>query len=151
MKLIQRFALVFGVIYVLAGIAGFVPGLVHEHADHPRLAVDAGYGLLLGLFPINILHNLVHILIGVWGLLSFRSFAASLLFARGLAVFYGLLALLGLIPATSTMFGLVPIFGHDIWLHAASALVAAYFGFLMPAETTVTDHTTTPGTPALHH
>jgi hypothetical protein len=43
---------------------------------------------------------------------------------------YGLLAILGLIPGTNTLFGLVPIYGHDVWLHALSALIAAYFGFV---------------------
>jgi len=51
-------------------------------------------------------------------------------FGRGLAIFYGLLAILGLIPATNTMFGLVPIYGNDVWLHAGTALIAAYFGFV---------------------
>jgi hypothetical protein len=37
---------------------------------------------------------------------------------------------LGLIPATSTTFGLVPIYGNDVWLHAGLAVVAAYFGFI---------------------
>jgi hypothetical protein len=41
-----------------------------------------------------------------------------------------LLAILGLIPATNTMFGLVPIYGNDVWLHAGTALIAAYFGFV---------------------
>ena len=50
-------------------------------------------------------------------------------YARALAVFYGLLAVLGLIPAMNTLFGLVPIHGHDVWLHAGTALVAAYFGW----------------------
>jgi hypothetical protein len=36
---------------------------------------------------------------------------------------------MGLIPALSTMFGLMPIFGHTVWLHAATAAAAAYFGY----------------------
>jgi hypothetical protein len=51
------------------------------------------------------------------------------MFARGLTVVYGILAVMGLIPALNTMFGLAPIFGHDIWLHAGTALIAAYFGW----------------------
>ena len=42
---------------------------------------------------------------------------------------YGLLAVLGLIPATNTLFGFVPLHGHDVWLHAGTALIAAYFGW----------------------
>jgi hypothetical protein len=28
------------------------------------------------------------------------------------------------------MFGLVPLFGNDIWLHALLAIIAAYFGWM---------------------
>ena len=129
--MIRTLALVLGVIYIIAGIAGFVPGLTTPHtADMPGLSVDMAHGRALGLFPVNVLHNIVHILIGIWGVLGSRSFAGARLFWRGLAIFYGLLAILGLIPATNTLFGLVPIYGHDVWLHAATALVAAYFGFV---------------------
>ena len=129
---VRTFALVFGVVYLLVGLLGFFwqGGLA--------IAREAGPGgdwpRLLGLFPINLLHNIVHLAIGAWGLASYRSYAGSVAYARGLAILYGLLAILGLIPATNTMFGLVPIFGHDIWLHAATALIAAYFGFMAPRE-----------------
>jgi hypothetical protein len=36
---------------------------------------------------------------------------------------------LGLVPGLNTVFGLVPIHGHDVWLHAGTALAAAYFGW----------------------
>jgi hypothetical protein len=29
-----------------------------------------------------------------------------------------------------TTFGLIPLYGHDIWLHAVLAAVGAYFGFM---------------------
>jgi hypothetical protein len=139
--MIKTFALIFGIIYVIAGISGFIPGLTTHHADMPPIAVDSFYGKALGLFPVNILHNFVHLAIGFWGILSSRSVGGARLFARGLAILYGLLAILGLIPATNTMFGLVPIYGNDVWLHAGTALIAAYFGFIaresdgLPADT----------------
>lgn len=58
------------------------------------------------------------------------SLADAALYARGVAVIYALLTVLGLILATNTAFGLVPIYGHDVWLHAVLAAVAAYFGFI---------------------
>lgn len=128
--MIRKFALVFGIIYVLAGVAGFLPGLSTHPGSAPPLALQVSYGYLLGLFPVNAVHNLAHIAIGAWGLVASRSLPGARLFARGLAVIYGALAVLGLIPATNTLFGLAPIFGHDIWLHALSALVAAWFGFV---------------------
>jgi hypothetical protein len=96
----------------------------------PPITVDSFYGRLLGLFPVNILHSIVHLAVGAWGLLASRSVTGARFFGQGLAVFYGLLTILGLIPFANTTFGLVPIYGHDVWLHAASALIAAYFGFI---------------------
>lgn len=128
--MIRMFALIFGIIYLLVGILGFVPGLNQHHADLPPIAIDSFYGRLLGLFPVNILHNIVHIAIGGWGILASRSVGASRLFGKAVAIIYGLLAVLGLIPGANTMFGLVPIFGHDVWLHILSALIAGYFGFV---------------------
>jgi hypothetical protein len=52
----QTVALVFGVIYALVGIAGFfVSETFAEQTDNN----------LLGLFQVNHLHNLVHLLIGL--------------------------------------------------------------------------------------
>jgi hypothetical protein len=87
----------------------------------------------LGLLPVNTLHNVVHLLFGVIGIAASRGAIVS---ARGyfrlVAVSYTLLVLLGLIPATQTTFGLIPIWGNDVWLHALLAAGAAYFGFAAP-------------------
>ncbi|WP_088892541.1 DUF4383 domain-containing protein [Leptolyngbya ohadii] len=125
----RYFALIAGVVYVLVGILGFIPGMVAAPGTAPQLAVDSGYGFLMGLFPINVLHNLVHLAVGVWGLLSYPRYGSARTFCRGLAIFYGLLTIMGFFPVLNTTFGLIPIFGHDIWLHAVTALIAAYFGF----------------------
>lgn len=134
MTQVQMFARIFGTIFIVVGILGFIPGLVQYIPDTTGLMVDTGYGYLLGLFPVNIVHNLVHLGFGVWGVLAARDFAMSILYAQVSAVAYGALALLGLIPATSTLFGLAPIYGVDVLLHAATAAVAAYFGFAPPAR-----------------
>ena len=126
---IKTFSLLFGIVFLVAGVAGFIPGLSPVH-DHPGLMVDAGSRLALGLFPVNLLHNIVHILFGLWGLAAARSFSRSRIYARGVAIIYGLLTVMGLIPGLNTTFGLIPIYGNDVWLHALLALVAAYFGFV---------------------
>lgn len=125
----RYFALIVGIVYALVGLLGFIPGTHPLPADAPMLSMEAGYGYLLGLFPINVLHNLVHLAIGIWGIVSYRSYSGARMFARGLAVLYLLLAVMGLIPGLNTTLGLIPIFGHDVWLHAITGIVAAYFGF----------------------
>ena len=127
----RTFALVWGILFLLAGASGFIPGLWHPAPAHyPELAVDSFYGDAMRLFPVNILHNIVHLLFGVWGLLAYKSLAASKNYTRIVAISYGLLIVLGLIPATNTLFGLVPIFGNDVFLHIFLAAPAAYFGFV---------------------
>jgi len=125
-------ARVFGIIYLLVGILGFVPSLAQPSPDSAHLVVGTT-ALLLGIFPVNILHNIVHAAIGLWGLASGGSYAGARSYFRSLAVIYGLLTILGLIPLTNTVFGLVPIFGNDIWLHALTAIAAGYLGFASPA------------------
>jgi hypothetical protein len=125
---IETFARIFGIVFLIVGIGGFIPGLTPPH-DHPGLTVEAGSGMELGLFPVNVLHNLVHIAFGIWGIAAASSVGASRTYARVVAIAYALLTVMGLIPASNTTFGLVPIYGHDIWLHALLAAVAAYFGF----------------------
>jgi hypothetical protein len=126
----RSFARVIGIMFLAVGVLGFIPGLKSPPPlSAPHLAVEGGYGLLLGLFPVNWIHNLVHLAVGVIGLSSSRTMVDARRFARGLTFFYGTLALMGVIPALNSLFGLAPLFGHDIWLHAGTAAVAAYFGF----------------------
>lgn len=135
MTALRRFALIFGIVFLLVGIAGFVPGITQPHS-HPDVMVTAGLGTVLGLFAVNILHNAAHLLFGVWGLLASRSDGGARVYARVVAVAYALLAVMGLIQEMNlhTAFGFVPLYGHDIWLHALLAAVAAYFGFMRPHE-----------------
>jgi len=97
------FALVIGIAFLLAGLMGFVPALrnIGGHVM-PPLAVNATTGFLLGLFPVNVLHNIVHLLVGVLGIGAYSSYGAARGFSRGLAIFYLLLAIMGLIPVLNT-------------------------------------------------
>jgi hypothetical protein len=136
---VRNFALVFGIIYLAAGVLGFVPGLLRPAPpDAPAVSVTAFHGFLLGLFAVNVLHNLVHVAIGAWGIAASRAAWHARVYARTLAVVYGLLAVMGLFPALYTTFGLIPIHGHDVWLHAATALVAAWFGWATTSERATT-------------
>jgi hypothetical protein len=150
-RYVRYFALAYGIVFLLVGIAGFIPGLVAPPrvVGPEELAVDEGFGRLFGLFPINVLHNLVHVAFGVWGLAAYRTFSASRLYARAVAVIYAILAVMGVIPGLNTLFGLVPLYGHDVWLHIVLAVVAAYFGWasVRTDEDRVTAPTTTPERP----
>ena len=125
----RTFALIFGIVFLAVGALGFVPNMVEPlHPGHPT--VDPEGGLLLGLFPVNLYHNIVHIIFGLWGLAASRSVGGSVGYARGVAIIYAVLTILGLIPSLNTLGGMVPLYQNDVWLHALLALVAAYFGWV---------------------
>ena len=135
---VRTFALIYGVVFLVVGVLGFVPGITRMHGDDPNLTVEGpGHGHLLGLFHVNVLHNLVHILFGVMGLAMSRRADTAVLYARIVAVSYAVLTVMGLIPALRYTFGLIPIEGNDVWLHALLAAVAAYFGWMHPRSETV--------------
>jgi hypothetical protein len=135
---LTTFAAIMGTLFVTVGLLGFGSGFVSAPLpEDPTLMVEQAYGRLFGLFPVNVLHNFVHLSIGIAGLLAWRNVWSPVTYAQFLGGFYGFLTLLGLIPGAQTMFGLVPIFGHDIWLHGFTAALGIYFGWLYsPTEST---------------
>ena len=125
---VETFALFFGIAYVSAGLLGLNPAtLMPPPADAPPIQFTSFYGYVLGLFPSNLLLSVIHIASGAWGIMAWRRVASPRVFARSLAVLYGALALMGLIPQVRTLFGMLPLHGADVWLHAGTAAVAAYF------------------------
>jgi hypothetical protein len=129
----RYFALILGILYLVAGLAGFIPGLLTQN-DMPDMAVDALSGRLFGLFPVNLLHTLVHLAVGIWGLIAYRDFDAARGFAKVVGPLFLVLAIMGLVPGLDTTFGLIPLFSHDIWLHAVTGLLGIYFGYIYSPE-----------------
>ena len=120
--MVKRAALVFGLVFAVVGICGLlVPGGMGMTADM------ATAPMLLGLFPVNLLHNIVHLLFGAWGLMASRSFSGAKSYCQIGGVVYIILAVLGFVAPTT--FGLIPIGGNDIWLHAVLGIVLAGIGF----------------------
>jgi hypothetical protein len=131
----STFALIFGLLYLVAGLLGLIPAmLVPPPQDAPPTTFAFLYGYLLGLFPANIALSFVHLAVGAWGLSARKDPAHSLLYARSLAVLFGVLAVLGLLPVTNTLFGMMPVYGGDVWLHGVTAVIAAYFGWREPVR-----------------
>ncbi|HEY8298026.1 MAG TPA: DUF4383 domain-containing protein [Candidatus Baltobacteraceae bacterium] len=137
---IRLAARIFGIIYIIVGIVGFIPGISPPvPADYPHLALGQFYNNELGVFTVNWLHSIVHIVIGIWALGAAGSVMAGKSFFRANGWIFVVLFILGIIPATNTVFGLVPLFGWDAGLHLITAIVAFYFGYSAAAtENTVT-------------
>jgi cytosine/adenosine deaminase-related metal-dependent hydrolase len=112
----QVLALVFGAIYLLVGIVGFfVTGF-------DNFAGNEQHEMLIGLFMINPLHNIAHILVGVLGLLLARTLAGARTYGWLLAGLYAALFLYGLI-AVGKDWDFLNINAADNVLHIATALI----------------------------
>src|SRR5437868_7800130 len=60
-KTVQNITLGFGIFYALIGVLGFIPGITVASAEHGGMP---GEGLLLGIFGVDYLHDVSHILFG---------------------------------------------------------------------------------------
>jgi uncharacterized protein DUF4383 len=121
MSSIQRVATVSGIIFLVVSAVGFAAGA----GGHPMLGMSTG--MLLGLFPVNVLHNVVHMLFGVWGIWAGWSARRSVTYALGSGAAYLVLAICGML--TPSLLGMVPIGGYDVVLHLALAVILAGAGF----------------------
>jgi hypothetical protein len=133
--------MIFGIVFLIVGVVGFIPGVtpmggMNMDADS-QVKMTTLFGYELKLFPVNVLHDIVHILFGIWGLLAARSLAGARMYFRGVAIIYAVLTVMGFIPPLDTTFGLIPLYGNDRWLHLLLAIVAAFFGW-MNRDTTAT-------------
>jgi hypothetical protein len=134
----RTFALLFGIIFLAIGILGFgvVPSLLQDSAGEGMNA----HGMLLGMFHVNMVHNIVHLLFGLGGLAASRSMGGAIGYFRAVAVIYALLAILGLFEATQHGFGYVELGGEhagkNVFLHAGLAVFGFFFGWINRPATT---------------
>ena len=120
--MLKKIGLAFGAVFVLVGLAGFVPALTPD-------------GKLLGLFAVNGAHNLVHIATGAIALgIALASPAALSLFFKVFGVVYGLVAVLGYFAGDQPILGIIAHNMADMWLHVAIAAVSLWLGFGMKED-----------------
>jgi hypothetical protein len=113
---IQTAALVVGIVFLLIGILGFIPGITTNYSDM-AFATHESDARLLGIFQVSILHNIVHLLFGVAGLVMARTARQ----ARNYLVFGGAVYLVlfvyGLLIGQESDANFVPVNPADDILH----------------------------------
>jgi hypothetical protein len=114
MNLTRTYAIVFGVVYTLVGLVAM--------AASSTLAT----GTLI-IFPVNVVHNLVHLAVGLLGIAAFFT-GMSVLYSRFMAVLFAILVVAGFLP--QPLLGIVPLGGWDILLHLATAVLGAVAGWM---------------------
>jgi hypothetical protein len=118
---VQIATVVVAVVFLLVGVLGFVPGITTNY-DQLTFAGHMSGAALLGIFNVSILHNIVHLLFGVVGLLAARTpgGARSYLLAGG--IIYLVLFIYGLVIPMDGPANFVPVNSADNVLHLILAI-----------------------------
>ncbi len=113
---VQTAARIVGIVFILVGILGFIPG-VTANLETLQFAGHESGALLLGLFQVSILHNIVHLLYGVAGVVLARTFSGARNYLIWGGAVYLVLWLYGLFVAHESPANFVPLNDADDWLH----------------------------------
>jgi hypothetical protein len=130
MDIAKGYARIFGFVALLIGILGFVPGISSGYS---------GSGLLLGIFAINPLHNVIHIVTGLIGIFAgyYAGGSYARMYALVFGIVYALVTILGFTPLVmdGSLLGLIPINLADNLLHVAITISALVVYFVSGPRT----------------
>lgn len=110
-------ALAVGILFLVVGILGFVPGITTNTGD---LASHGHHSeaMLLGIFQVSVLHNVVHIVFGIVGIAASVATRFVPAYLIGGGVVYAILTVFGLVVDQDSDANFVPLNTADNWLHA---------------------------------
>jgi Domain of unknown function (DUF4383) len=111
--LVQNVARLVGIVFLLVGIAGFIPGLTTNLYDGLEFAGNDGTAELLGIFQVSVLHNIVHGLFGLAGLALAATPSGARTYLIGGGAIYLALFVIGIIGGGDW----IPVNDADNWLH----------------------------------
>ncbi|RDI46543.1 DUF4383 domain-containing protein [Aquicella lusitana] len=114
--MLRIIAVIFGIAFIFAGVAGFLPSLAPD-------------GFLLGYFQVNAMHNLVHIISGVIAIMAATSHKYSRLYFQVFGIIYAIVTIIGFARNGDLSFIMMQFNTADNILHLVIALVALYLGF----------------------
>jgi hypothetical protein len=121
--MIKNLAILFGAIFLLVGILGFFPALTP--------AVEGGERHLLGIFEVDTVHNIVHVLSGAAALIAgLTSARYSRLYFKIFGAVYALVTLVGMVSGSAL--GLFHVNAADNILHLVLAIALLAIGFGTP-------------------
>jgi hypothetical protein len=127
---VQQAALLVGVVFLLVGILGFIPGITTDY-DTMKFASHESGADLFGIFQVSILHNLVHLAFGLAGLAMSRTASGARTYLLVGGAIYLVLWLYGLIVGHNSDANFVPLNTADDWLHFVLGIGMIALGALL--------------------
>jgi len=127
---VQIAALLVGAVFVLVGVLGFIPG-VTTNFDQLTFAGHQSEAALLGIFNVSVLHNIVHLLFGIAGVLAARTFTAARTYLIIGGIIYLALFLYGMVIDHNTAANFVPVNTADNYLHLVLGIGMVALGALL--------------------
>ena len=131
---IQSAAMLAGVVFLLVGILGFIPGITTHYSDL-KFAGHNSDAKLLGLFNVSILHNIVHLLFGVAGVALAKTWEGAKTYLLYGGLIYLALFVYGVIWHNNTSANFVPVNWADNILHLGLGIGMIGLGVVLGKET----------------
>ena len=124
---VQTAALLAGALFVLAGVIGFIPGITTG-------VLGVGHGSdaqIFGVFTVSVLHNVLHIIVGIAGIAMARSGQLSHVYFIGGGLVYLALWLYGYAIDERSTANFMPVDDADNWLHLTLGIGMVALGALL--------------------
>ncbi|WP_253908435.1 DUF4383 domain-containing protein [Arthrobacter sp. H41] len=102
--------------FLCLAVLGFMPSTT-TRAEHLELAGHDSATLLFGLFQVSNLHNTVHLLFGIAGIIKARYFKGAHSYLLYGGMIYLVLAIMGVITPRNLPLNFLPLNTADNWLH----------------------------------
>lgn len=121
----RTLGMLFGIVFLAVGILGFIPGITKDE-------------MLLGIFHVNAMHSIVHIVSGaVFLFASMAGAGPARLWFKVFGLIYAVVAVLGFMNPTGPVLGMISNNPADTWLHVVLAAAMLLIGFAAPKQATV--------------
>lgn len=125
---LQLAATLVGLAFLLAGVGGFIPGITYDASEITLYGHDSP-AKLLGVFQVSVLHNVIHLVLGLAGLAMAKS--SPRLYLVGGGLIYAATWLYGLLIDPMSQLNFVPLNDADNWLHLASSAAMLLLGVVL--------------------
>ncbi len=116
--MIKTLGLIFAAVFILIGILGFIPALTPD-------------GKLLGLFEVDIVHNIIHLLSGIIAgvVVLIGNIKYIRLYFQVFGIIYALVTILGFAFGGNLLLMMVNL--ADNILHLVLAVALLFIGFIL--------------------